>query len=46
MDVSGKTSGEELAGMIEKSIGDFGLNMSKLRGQCYDGAGIVYYVFL
>ena len=41
MDVSGKTLDEELAGMLEKSIRVFELDMSKLRGQCYDGAGIV-----
>ena len=34
MDVSGKTSDEELAGMLEKSIRVFELDMSKLRGQC------------
>lgn len=39
VDVTADTSGENLAKEIKATLIKAGLNLSKLRGQCYDGAG-------
>lgn len=39
VDVTGHTTGEDLSSTIVQQISNFQLDMSFLRGQCYDGAG-------
>ena len=39
VDVTGHTTGEDLSTTIVQQIGNFQLDMSFLRGQCYDGEG-------
>ena len=40
MDVTGRVTGEDLAATIVKSLTDMTLDVRKMRGQCYDGAGM------
>ena len=39
-DVTGHTTGEDLNSTIVQQIANFQLDISFLRGQCYDGAGM------
>ena len=40
VDVTGDTTGANLAAKIKSTLTDAGLSLSKLRGQCYVGAGM------
>ena len=39
-DVTGHTTGEDLSFTIVQQIANFQLDISFLRGQCYDGTGM------
>ena len=42
INVTGDTTGDHLASCIKAQIKDVGLDIEKLRGHCYDGAGRYY----
>ena len=44
-DVTGHTIGEDLSSTIVQQIANFQLDISFLRGQCYDGAGMDIILF-
>ncbi len=46
VDVTGQTTGEDIASNIVTYLRDVGLDLNLLRGQCYDGAGTIIMEFM